>query len=563
MILLLFLLIFFFLNNPAPPEIYPLPLHAPLPIPSGHRGGAERLRRRRAHRRRERVRDLLARDPARREAGHRHPRHREVHVDVERAVLAARRRELADDESGDARAGQLRQHVLHRVQSRDGRRRRERAADPRRLPRLPEVDRARRGHERVEGLSGRPCAGAARPLVCRCDGGPTDGGHGGVRPGRRRLRRDGPRRRPPATPRRHRDRDAARAALPGPRGARRIGEPGHARLPGADPRGRCREGHDPHDGPAAVRRDVHLPRRAAGELRPHRRRSVRGRARREVAPARQPRRTPHGVPAGPRRRPLRPAAGRADAPAARVSALATDPRGHVPARAVPGAVRSGGRRGIRLGDLRVGAAAHRARAPGVDLRPPVPPSRRRQRVTVTARRQAALAFIFVTVLLDMLALGLIAPVLAPLVVSFYGGDTARAAEIYGVAFTLFAAMQFVASPVLGALSDRFGRRPIVLLPNLGLGLDYVLIALAPNVGWLLVGRVLSGVTSASITAAGAYVADVTPEERRAAGVGMIGAAFGLGFVLGPAPGGLLGSLGPRVPLWVAAALSLVHAAYGL
>ena len=178
------------------------------------------------------------------------------------------------------------------------------------------------------------------------------------------------------------------------------------------------------------------------------------------------------------------------------------------------------------------------------------------------RGRAALAFIFVTVFLDMLALGLISPVLAPLVVSFYGGDTARAAEIYGVAFTLFAAMQFVASPVLGALSDRFGRRPIVLLSNLGLGLDYVLMALAPNVGWLLVGRVLSGVTSASITAAGAYVADVTPSGQRAAGFAMLGAAFGLGFVLGPALGGLLGSLGPRVPFWVAAILSLINAAYG-
>ena len=179
------------------------------------------------------------------------------------------------------------------------------------------------------------------------------------------------------------------------------------------------------------------------------------------------------------------------------------------------------------------------------------------------RRRAALAFIFVTVLLDMLALGLIAPVLAPLVVSFLGGNTARAAEVYGLAFTLFAAMQFVASPVLGALSDRFGRRPIVLLSNLGLGLDYVLMALAPNVGWLLLGRVLSGVTSASITAAGAYVADVTPERERAAGFAMLGAAFGLGFVLGPALGGVLGSLGPRVPFWVAAALSLLNAAYGL
>ena len=179
------------------------------------------------------------------------------------------------------------------------------------------------------------------------------------------------------------------------------------------------------------------------------------------------------------------------------------------------------------------------------------------------RRRAALAFIFVTVLLDMLAVGLIAPVLAPLVVSFLGGDTARAAKVYGLAFTLFAAMQFVASPVLGALSDRFGRRPIVLFSNLGLGLDYVVMALAPNVGWLLVGRVLSGLTSASITAAGAYVADVTPERERAAGFAMLGAAFGLGFVLGPALGGLLGTLGPRVPFWVAAALSLLNAAYGL
>jgi MFS transporter, DHA1 family, tetracycline resistance protein len=178
-------------------------------------------------------------------------------------------------------------------------------------------------------------------------------------------------------------------------------------------------------------------------------------------------------------------------------------------------------------------------------------------------RRAALAFIFVTVLLDMLAIGLIAPVLAPLVVSFLGGDTARAAEIYGAAFTLFAAMQFFASPVLGALSDRFGRRPVILLSNVGLGLEYVVMALAPNIVWLLVGRVLSGVTSASITAAGAYVADVTPERDRAAGFAMLGTAFGVGFVLGPAVGGLLGTLGPRVPFWVAGALSLLNAAYGL
>jgi len=179
------------------------------------------------------------------------------------------------------------------------------------------------------------------------------------------------------------------------------------------------------------------------------------------------------------------------------------------------------------------------------------------------RRRAALAFIFVTVLLDMLAVGLIAPVLAPLVVRFQGGDTARAAEIYGAAFTLFAAMQFLAAPVLGALSDRFGRRPVILLSNLGLGLEYIVMALAPNITWLLVGRVLSGMTSASISVAGAYVADVTPERERAAGFAMLGTAFGVGFVLGPALGGLLGAFGPRVPFWVAAALSLLNATYGL
>ncbi len=177
--------------------------------------------------------------------------------------------------------------------------------------------------------------------------------------------------------------------------------------------------------------------------------------------------------------------------------------------------------------------------------------------------RAALAFIFVTVFLDMMAVSIIAPVLAPLVVAFLGGDTARGAEIYGLAFTLFAVMQFFASPLLGALSDRFGRRPVVLLSNLGLGLDYVVMALAPNVAWLLVGRVLAGISAGSLTAAGAYVADVTPETDRAAGFAMLGAAFGLGFTVGPALGGALGALGPRVPFWVAATLSLLNAVYGL
>lgn len=181
----------------------------------------------------------------------------------------------------------------------------------------------------------------------------------------------------------------------------------------------------------------------------------------------------------------------------------------------------------------------------------------------TTVRPAALIFIFITVMLDMLALGMIVPVLAPLVATFLGGDTARAASVYGLFGTVWALMQFVASPVLGALSDRYGRRPVILLSNLGLGLDYVVMALAPSLSWLFVGRVLSGITAASVPTAGAYIADVTPPERRAGGFGLIGAAFGIGFILGPAVGGVLGALDPRLPFWVAAALSLVNFFYGL
>jgi DHA1 family tetracycline resistance protein-like MFS transporter len=180
-----------------------------------------------------------------------------------------------------------------------------------------------------------------------------------------------------------------------------------------------------------------------------------------------------------------------------------------------------------------------------------------------APRRAALAFIFVTVCLDMLALGMIIPVLPKLVERFMGGDTARAAEVFGVFATAWALMQFLFSPVLGALSDRFGRRPVILLSNLGLGLDYILMALAPNIAWLFLGRVISGITAASIATAQAYIADVTPAERRAASYGYLGAAFGAGFILGPAIGGMLGAIEPRLPFWVAAAFSLVNAAYGL
>ena len=149
------------------------------------------------------------------------------------------------------------------------------------------------------------------------------------------------------------------------------------------------------------------------------------------------------------------------------------------------------------------------------------------------RRRAALAFIFVTIVLDMFALGMVIPVLPHLVEDFLGGDTAGAAKVYGVFGTVWALMQFLSMPLLGALSDRFGRRRVILLSNFGLGADYVLMALAPDLGWLFVGRVISGITAASISTAMAYIADVTPTERRAAAFGRVGVAFGLGFVLGP------------------------------
>ena len=178
------------------------------------------------------------------------------------------------------------------------------------------------------------------------------------------------------------------------------------------------------------------------------------------------------------------------------------------------------------------------------------------------RRRAALAFIFVTVLLDMLALGSIIPVLPHLIVALSGDNTAEAAQVYGIFGTAWALMQFLFSPVQGALSDRFGRRPVVLASNFGLGLDYLVMALAPNLRWLFLGRIISGITAASISTSYAYIADVTPPEKRAASFGLLGAAFGVGFVLGPALGGLLGDIDLRLPFWFSAALSLANGCYG-
>lgn len=180
-----------------------------------------------------------------------------------------------------------------------------------------------------------------------------------------------------------------------------------------------------------------------------------------------------------------------------------------------------------------------------------------------SKRQAALGFVFVTVLLDMLAFGIIVPILPKLITEFLHGDMARSSEYMGLFTTTWALMQFFFSPILGMLSDRYGRRPVILLSNFGLGLDYVVMAMAPTIGWLFLGRILSGICSSSMPTASAYITDVTPPEKRAKAFGIFGAAFGVGFVLGPAIGGWLGAMSPRLPFWVAAAMSLLNAMYGL
>ena len=182
--------------------------------------------------------------------------------------------------------------------------------------------------------------------------------------------------------------------------------------------------------------------------------------------------------------------------------------------------------------------------------------------TSLAARPAAVAFVLVTITLDVIAMGLVIPVLPKLVETLSGGDTAQAARVFGVFGIAWALMQLIFSPLHGMLSDRFGRRPVLLLSNLGLGLDYVLCAVAPDLGWLFVGRVVSGIFAASFSTATAYIADVTAPAERAQKFGLVGAAFGMGFVLGPALGGLLGHADPRLPFWAAAALSLTNALYG-
>lgn len=178
-------------------------------------------------------------------------------------------------------------------------------------------------------------------------------------------------------------------------------------------------------------------------------------------------------------------------------------------------------------------------------------------------RNATIATVVVTLLLDSFGIGLVIPVLPELVTNFLDGDLVASSHYYGIFVAIYAAMQFVFAPILGSLSDRFGRRPVILISLLGAGLDYLLLAFAPDLSWLFVGRVISGVTGASFSAATAYIADVTPSDKRAQSFGLIGAAFGIGFIIGPAVGGLLGGIQLRLPFFIAAALNLLNFLYGV
>lgn len=174
----------------------------------------------------------------------------------------------------------------------------------------------------------------------------------------------------------------------------------------------------------------------------------------------------------------------------------------------------------------------------------------------------ALTFIFITLLIDVIGLGIIIPVIPGLIEHLTGAGLSIASKYSGWLTFAYAAMQFLCSPVLGGLSDRFGRRPVLLASLIGFSIDYTFMGFAPTIGWLFVGRLISGITGASFTTAGAYIADVSPPEKRAQNFGMIGAAFGLGFIIGPVIGGLLGQYGPRVPFFAAAGLAMINALYG-
>ncbi|MEO5674126.1 MAG: TCR/Tet family MFS transporter [Chitinophagales bacterium] len=181
---------------------------------------------------------------------------------------------------------------------------------------------------------------------------------------------------------------------------------------------------------------------------------------------------------------------------------------------------------------------------------------------MAGKRQAALSFIFITLLIDVTGFGIIIPVMPRLISELIHGSITDAARYGGWLMFSFAVMQFLFAPVLGNLSDQFGRRPVLLIALLGFGIDYLIIAFAPTIAWLFIGRLLAGITGASFTTATAYIADITPPGKRAQNFGMIGVAFGLGFIIGPAMGGLLGTFGSRIPFFAAASVTFLNFLYG-
>jgi DHA1 family tetracycline resistance protein-like MFS transporter len=183
--------------------------------------------------------------------------------------------------------------------------------------------------------------------------------------------------------------------------------------------------------------------------------------------------------------------------------------------------------------------------------------------SVRARRAAAFGFIFGSALINAISFGIMIPILPNLIKQFAGGDTAAASEWNVLFSTVWGVMQFVCGPILGMLSDRYGRRPVLLLSISGLFVDFLFMAFAPTLAWLFVGRVLNGVTASSFSTANAYVADITEPKDRAKNFGLMGSAFGFGFVIGPTLGGLLGDISLRLPFILAAALCLINALYGL
>lgn len=177
-------------------------------------------------------------------------------------------------------------------------------------------------------------------------------------------------------------------------------------------------------------------------------------------------------------------------------------------------------------------------------------------------KKAALVFILITLLLDVIGLGIIIPVMPKLITELIHSDLSDAALYSGWIMFSFAIMQFIFAPIIGNLSDQYGRRKVLLISLFGFGIDYIILALAPTITWLFIGRIIAGITGASFTTASAYIADISPPEKRAQNFGMIGAMFGLGFIIGPVMGGVLGQFGSRVPFYAAAGLTLLNWLYG-